>query len=162
MAAQKVLRTKASCKIFRGNNLEVTSVILHCTLHPKQCPPPPPPPLFFFVEIHDFSDKWEPMPECVTFCYTRDTTQQVVSACSTSLPQMRLQKFTKLIVPWRTVLNSNLIYLHDTPTHNDASPYQVWLHKVELLRGYFLHKAWPGGLTDSVTPVQPLTLLWRE
>ena len=33
------------------------------------------------------------------------------------------------------------ILLHDTPAQNDTPPYQVWIQKVQLFRGYFLDKA---------------------
>ena len=32
--------------------------------------------------------------------------------------------------------DSKPIFLHGTLTHNDASPYQVWLQKVQQLRRY--------------------------
>ena len=36
--------------------------------------------------------------------------------------------------------NSKSIFLHDTPTHNDASQYQVWKQNVWWLRRYHLEK----------------------
>ena len=33
------------------------------------------------------------------------------------------------------------ILVHDTPAQDDGPPYQVWIQKVELFRGYLLDKA---------------------
>ena len=37
--------------------------------------------------------------------------------------------------------DSILILVRDTPSQDDAPPYQVWVQKDELLRGYLLDKA---------------------
>ena len=33
------------------------------------------------------------------------------------------------------------ILWHDTPARDESAPYQVWIHTVELFRGYLLDKA---------------------
>ena len=47
--------------------------------------------------------------------------------------------------------DSKPIFLHDTLAHDDASPYQVWLQKVQQLRGYRADEHSLEFLTFSVT-----------
>ena len=64
----------------------------------------------------------------LTACYTRDIIQQAVLACSISLHQMKLHKFTKLVLSWPTVTSKP-----DVPAHDCASPYEVQLQMVKTL-----------------------------
>ena len=53
------------------------------------------------------------------------------------------------------------ILVHDTPSRDDAPPYQVWVQKVELFRGYLLDKARQtdtrrDGHKDTAIPVDPV------
>ena len=54
--------------------------------------------------------------------------------------------------------DSKPIFLHDTLAHDDASPYQVWLQKVQQLRRYCPDEHSPNFWTFSVT----LTLTTTE
>ena len=54
--------------------------------------------------------------------------------------------------------DSKLIFQHDTLAHTDASPYQVWLQKVQQLRRYHPDERSPECLTFPVT----LTLITTE
>ena len=54
--------------------------------------------------------------------------------------------------------DSKPIFLHDTLAHDVASPYQVWLQKVQQLRGYRADEHSLEFLTFSVT----LTLIIKK
>ena len=109
-------------------------------------PPPPhllfsvflPPHFFYFIFIFYFfkddspqkciftqkkstilSDNWEPIPDCLTSCYNRDTTKHTVLACSTSLcVETKLQMFTKIIMSWSTITTVKKNSPHDMLAHN--------------------------------------------
>ena len=67
----------------------------------------------------------------------------IVLACVTSLPHTRLHKFTSqmisfpILIIW-SPLKKKVKNLHDTPAHDHAPPYQVWLQKIKWFRRYFL------------------------
>ena len=68
----------------------------------------------------------------LTACYTRDAVQQAVLACSISLHQMKLHKFTKVILSRPTVKGKPIVS-HDVPAHDCASPYEVQLQMVKTV-----------------------------
>ena len=47
--------------------------------------------------------------------------------------------------------DSNPFFLHDTPPHDNAPPYEVWLQKAEQFRTYLLDKAQTHSKMDRQT-----------
>ena len=68
--------------------------------------------------------------------------------------------------------DSEPLFLHDTPPHNNTPPYQVWLKMVERFRRHYLDKLrhtdrWMDGQTDEVIliyhhhPSAPIFIQWE-
>ena len=53
------------------------------------------------------------------------------------------------LLPWR----QQPIHSHDTLPHSDASPYHVWLQKVQQFRRYFLDKAQTDRFLTNTIPL---------
>ena len=54
--------------------------------------------------------------------------------------------------------DSKPIFSHDTPVHDDAPSYQVWVQKVERFRRYRADKILTHVETDTMIPIYPPSL----
>ena len=100
---------------------------------------------FNFILHRYLVHNWEPDPGHLTTCYTKNTTQQAVFACSTSLPQIRLFKLTNISTNCSNCnpffhMTVQLTFKH----HHTNSGYKRF-------RRYFPDKAETGGFQHTTT-----------